>query len=113
VDGVRIARIAALLAAAFGSRGIFEPKFFAFIVLPGIMGLALAWPIWRQRIWAMLAVLAIAILLTFVFSMETGAITRIAARNDGAVRGALRRAFVARESGLNGFQLQRAVTTCS
>ena len=72
LGGAGILAFVALLISAFGSRGLFEPRFFTFIILPGLMGLALAWPIWRQRTWAMLAALAIAIMLTFIFSMETG-----------------------------------------
>jgi len=52
-------------------RGIFEPKFFAFIIAPGIAGLALAPFLWRAKAWAMLLTLAIALMLTFLFSPET------------------------------------------
>jgi len=84
LGGASILAVVAVLIAAFGSRGIFEPKFLAFIVLPGVAGLALALPIWRQRTWAMLAALAIAIMLSFVFSMGT-ALLRIALPGAAAV----------------------------
>ena len=72
LGGVAILGVVALLISAFGTRGMFELKFLTFIVLPGIAGIALAWPIWRQRTWAMLAALGVAVMLTFLFSMESG-----------------------------------------
>jgi hypothetical protein len=71
LGGALILAFVAVLIAAFGSRGLFEFKFFTFIILPGILGIALAPFIWRGRVWAMFAVLAIAIGLTFLFSRET------------------------------------------
>jgi hypothetical protein len=71
LGGAVILAFVAVLIAAFGSRGLFELKFFAFIILPGILGIVLAPFIWRGHVWAMFAVLAIAVGLTFLFSRET------------------------------------------
>jgi membrane protease YdiL (CAAX protease family) len=61
----------AILISAFGMKDIFEPKFFSFVVMPGIVPIALAPFVWRGRVWAMFAVLAIAVGLTFLFSRES------------------------------------------
>jgi hypothetical protein len=71
LGGALILAFVAVLIAAFGWNGLFEPKFFAFIVLPGILGIALAPFIWLRKAWAMVAVLAISVGLSFLFSRET------------------------------------------
>lgn len=71
LGGALVLAFVAVLVAAFGSNGLFEPKFFIFIVLPGVAGIALAPFIWMRKAWAMIAALAIAIGLTFLFSQET------------------------------------------
>ncbi len=71
LGGATILAFVALLISSFGTRGIFEPKFFTFIVAPGIAGLVLAPFLWRGKAWAMVLALAIALMLTFLFSLET------------------------------------------
>ena len=71
LGGVAILAFVALLISSFGTRGILEPKFFAFIIAPGIAGLVLAPFLWMGKVWAMLLALAIALMLTFLFSPET------------------------------------------
>jgi len=71
LGGAAILGFVGLLISAFGARGIFEPKFFSFIIAPGIAGLALAPFLWMRKIWAMLLALAVALMLTFLFSPET------------------------------------------
>ncbi len=71
LGGVLILAFVAALISAFGSNGLFEPKFLVFIVLPGIAGIALAPFIWMGKTWAMIAALAIAVGLSFLVSQET------------------------------------------
>lgn len=73
LGGALILAFVAVLISAFGARAIFEPKFLTLVVLPGILPIALAPFIWREYLWAMFAVLAIAIGLTFLFSRESAA----------------------------------------
>ncbi|MBV8835530.1 MAG: hypothetical protein JO000_03245 [Alphaproteobacteria bacterium] len=71
LGGAAILAFVGVLISAFGARGIFEPKFFAFIIAPGIAGLALAPFLWMEKVWAMALALAVALMLTFLFSLET------------------------------------------
>jgi hypothetical protein len=77
LGGATILAFVALLISSFGARGIFEPKFFTFIIAPGIAGLALAPFLWMGKTWAMVLALAIALMLDFLFSPET-LLTRVA-----------------------------------
>jgi hypothetical protein len=69
--GVLVLAFVGVLVATFGTNGLFEAKFFFFIVLSGVAWIALSPFIWKGQTWAMIAALAIAIGLTFVFSRET------------------------------------------
>jgi hypothetical protein len=77
LGGAAILAFVGLLISTFGARGIFDPKFVTFIVAPGIAGLLLAPFLWVGKIWAMLLALAVALMLTFLFSPET-LLTRVA-----------------------------------
>ena len=69
--GLLVLGVVAALISAFGARDVFEPKFLSFIVVAGIGPIVLAPFIWRGRVWAMFAALALAIGLTFLFSRQT------------------------------------------
>ena len=71
LGGLSVLAVVAALIAAFGSRDVFEPKFLSFIAIAGIAPIALAPFIWRGRPWAMFAVLAIALGMTFMFSRQS------------------------------------------
>jgi hypothetical protein len=71
LGGLSVLALVAVLISAFGTRDVFEPKFLSFIVVAGIVPIALAPFIWRGRAWAMFAMLAIAVGLTFLFSRES------------------------------------------
>jgi hypothetical protein len=71
LGGLLVLAVVAALISAFGARDVFDPKFLSFILIAGILPIVLAPFIWRGRVWAMFAALAIAIGLTFLFSRQT------------------------------------------
>jgi hypothetical protein len=74
IGGALILAFVAVLVAAFGARDFFEPRFFSGIVMSGLLGIALAPFIWRGHLWAMLAVLAIAVGITVLFRHDSPAL---------------------------------------
>jgi hypothetical protein len=71
LGGLLLLALVALLISAFGAKDVYDPKFLSFILIAGILPIALAPFIWRGRVWAMFAALAIAIGLTFLFSRQS------------------------------------------
>jgi hypothetical protein len=71
LGGLLVLFVVWALVSAFGSKDVFDPKFLSFIVIAGVLPVALAPFIWRGRPWAMFAVLAIALGVTFLLSRQT------------------------------------------
>lgn len=65
--------LAAFLVAVFGLKSS-NWRLFVFVVLPGLVFIALGPLIWRQRTWAMIAALALAVAFRYVLSNPTPAI---------------------------------------
>lgn len=68
--GLGILGVTVLLAVAFGPHG-FGGEYLVFVILPAFAAIALAVFIWQQKMWAMLAALALAVFVRFMFGNET------------------------------------------
>jgi hypothetical protein len=68
--GLGILGVTIMLAMAFGLHG-FGGTYLVFVILPALAAIALAVFIWRQKMWAMLAALALAVFMRFMFGSET------------------------------------------
>jgi hypothetical protein len=69
--GLGVFAVVIMLAMSFGPQGLFGAKFLSFVIAPALAAIGLAGFIWRQKPWAMLAALSLAVFWRFAFGNET------------------------------------------